>query len=56
MITVDEILAELRERFEVEKAALRESRPHGVNTPGFNQDLGAHDALGEFLEWIEERL
>lgn len=52
-MTKEEIITELKTRFEIAKTDLRETEDD-VRTPAFNQNLGYHDALGEFLEWIEE--
>lgn len=50
-MTKQKIIQELKDRLQQAKESLEESK-HDIRTPGFNQDLGRHDALGEFLEWI----
>jgi hypothetical protein len=54
-LTVQTILFELRFRLNSARNDLAESRAFGTTTPGFNQDLGAHDALEDFLKWIEDQ-
>ncbi len=52
-LTVQSILLELRFRLNSAQRDLVESRGFGTATPGFNQDLGARDALYDFLKWLE---
>ena len=52
-MTKEEIIQEIQERFEKSKENLKQTN-NDIRTPGFNQYLGAHDALGELLEWINE--
>lgn len=52
-LTKEEIIQEIKSRKERSRKDLEESK-HDIRTPGFNQDLGHHDALGELLEWIED--
>jgi hypothetical protein len=52
-MTLDELITEISERFERAKEDLTLTSSD-IRTPGFNQNLGRHDALGELLEWIED--
>lgn len=52
-MTKEEIITEIKERLASAKEDLIDSADD-IRTPGFNQDLGRHDALRELLEWIEE--
>jgi len=52
-MTKNEIIKELKQRSQRAKEDLEKSK-FDIHTPGFNQNLGRHDALGEFLEWIED--
>ena len=55
-MTLDDLITEIKDRFERAKEDMRESqKAGGTSSPGFNQDLGHHDALGELLEWIEDQ-
>lgn len=53
MSTLD-IIERLREMIAQENENMAESRDAGVNSPGFNQDMGARDALQRLLDEIEE--
>lgn len=50
-----EISAELRERIADAKAKATESAKVSLNSYGAGYDLGYHDALGEFLEYLTDR-
>lgn len=52
-MTKQELIQEIQNRFEIEKQNVKDTNSD-IRTPGFNQNLGAHDALGELLEWINE--
>lgn len=52
--SIDEIIEELKIRITNEEEHLSKSKSAGNNLPGFNQDLGARDALENLLEWINE--
>jgi hypothetical protein len=52
-MTKEQIIQELNQRLELAKENLEHSNSD-IRTPGFNQNLGYHDALGELLEWINE--
>lgn len=54
MKTQAEIVEELKNRIISEKQDMEESRKFGCNCPGFNQALGAFDALNHLLQWIQE--
>lgn len=54
MKTNAEIIQELENRIQNEKENMKDSKSAGINSPGFNQDLGAHDALKNLLDWINE--
>lgn len=47
-----DIIDLLKDKIEQAKKDLRESKSAGVNSPGFNQDLGAYDALVSLLSEI----
>lgn len=51
-MTTEDIINEIKERIKQAKQDMRNSKSAGVNSPGFNQDLGAHDALVYLLEAI----
>lgn len=53
MSTLD-IIELIREKIAQAKTDMVESRSAGINSPGFNQDMGAHDALVYLLQEIEE--
>jgi hypothetical protein len=52
-MTKEDLIAEIRDRLERAREDMKESAGD-IRTPGFNQDLGYYDALGELIEWIEE--
>ena len=54
-MTADGIKALIQEHIDRETEGLREARRlGGVNSPGFNQIVGAIDALQQLLSEIEE--
>lgn len=53
MISTERIIEELKERIDNENRNMKDSRKTGHSSPGFNQDLGARDALVDFLKWIQ---
>ncbi len=54
-LTIQTLVLELHHRRDRAKADLDESREFGINTPGFNQDLGTYDTLEDLLSWIEDQ-
>lgn len=54
-LTIQTLVLELRNRRNRAKEDLEESRKFDHFTPGFNQDLGAYDALEDLLKWIEDQ-
>ena len=50
------ILKELDDRLEQARRLMKESQRFGVITLGFNQDLGAFDALTSFHEFLNTDL
>ncbi len=53
-ITKNQLRLWLKEELSRERGNMREAKTAGVNSPGFNQSLGAHDAYQKLLDMVDD--
>lgn len=53
-MSLTELIEKIESDIEREQLSMNDARKAGMNSPGFNQPLGAFDALLCLLDWVKE--